>query len=94
MNPKLEKRRNVKRPQWFIRLRIYSRGMGWHTFRRTSLTMRQTVGGATPLEAMKAAGHTKVDMTLVYSLLDANREKEQVGRMYDYIMGEGTGVKQ
>lgn len=67
------------------KLGLYYNGFGWHAFRRQNVTWRQTVGGATPLEAMKAAGHSSVDMTLLYSLSDQEREAAQVGKMFDRL---------
>lgn len=76
------------------RLGIYTPGMGWHALRRTNLTLRQTVGGATPLEAMKAAGHSRVDTTLLYTLTDAERERGQVQAIFDSIVGTASVAKQ
>lgn len=67
------------------RLKLYYPGFGFHSFRRANITHRQTIGGATALESMRAAGHTKVDMTLAYTLLDPEREREQVNRMFSRI---------
>jgi integrase len=39
------------------RLKLYYPGFGWHAFRRQNVSWRQQIGGATPLEAQKAAGH-------------------------------------
>lgn len=63
------------------RLGLYYEGFGWHAFRRSNITMRQFYG-ATPLEAMKAAGHNSLDMTLLYTLNDPQREREQIDRMF------------
>jgi integrase len=67
------------------RLGLYYPGFGWHAFRRCNVTLRQTVGGATAIEAMKAAGHGSVDMTLLYTLSDRQREAEQVNRMFNHL---------
>jgi hypothetical protein len=45
------------------RLKLDYPGFGWHAFRRQNIAWRQQVGGATPLEAQKAAGHASLDMT-------------------------------
>lgn len=75
------------------RLGIYWPGFGWHTFRRQNVSWRQEAG-ATPLEAQKAAGHAKLDMTYLYTITDADREREQVERMMARLMeGEGGGGK-
>ena len=49
------------------RLKLYYPGFGWHAFRRQNITWRQQLGGATPLEAQKAAGHGSLDMTRTYA---------------------------
>ncbi len=67
------------------RLKLYYPGFGWHAFRRQNVTWRQTVGGATPLEAQKGAGHTRVDMTMLYTISDAEREKKQVEAIMDKL---------
>lgn len=76
------------------RLKLYYPGFGWHAFRRQNVTWRQTVGGATPFEAQKGAGHTKLDMTMLYSLNDEVREREQVDAIMDKLTGIAGGMKQ
>lgn len=49
-------------------LKLYYPGFGWHAFRRQNITWRQQVGGATPLEAQRAAGHGSRDMTSLYTV--------------------------
>lgn len=68
------------------RLGLYYRGFGWHAFRRQYITWRQTVGGATPIEAQKAARHGSLDMTLLYTLEDPERSRAQVDRMFDKLI--------
>lgn len=51
------------------------------------------MGGATPLEAMKAAGHTRVDTTMLYTLTDAERERQQVERMFEALIGAAAAGK-
>ena len=63
---------------------IYHPGFGMHTFRRLNISWRQEVG-ATPFEAMKAAGHAKPSTTWAYTVTDAQREREHVGLMLDRI---------
>ncbi|MGC4051001.1 MAG: tyrosine-type recombinase/integrase [Paludibaculum sp.] len=67
-------------------LGIYFPGFGMHSFRRMSITWRQECG-ATPIEAMRGAGHTKIDMTMLYTVTDAEREREQVQKMMERIGG-------
>jgi integrase len=76
------------------KLGLYYKGFGWHAFRRANITFRQTVGGATPMEAQKSAGHASFDMTYLYTLTDPQREAEQVDRMFDYLMGVEPGKPQ
>lgn len=76
------------------RLKLHYPGFGWHQFRRNEITLRQTVGGATAMEAKKGAGHSKMDTTLHYSLVDSNRERDQVQKMFDWLMGSAEGPKQ
>ena len=66
------------------RAKAYTPGFGMHSLRRLYITWRQQVGG-TPFEAMKAAGHTKPDMTLLYTLADETREREQVEQMFGRV---------
>lgn len=68
------------------RLKLYYPGFGWHAFRRQNVTWRQQVGGATPLEAQRAAGHGSLDMTYLYTLTDTERERSQVQAMFDKLM--------
>lgn len=76
------------------RLGLYYPGFGWHAFRRQNVTWRQTVGGANPLEAMKAAGHTRVDMTMLYFITDAERERQQVEAIMERVIGRPEGSKE
>ena len=57
-----------------------------HVFRRLNVTWRQEEG-ATALEAMKHAGHSKVDMTFLYTITERKRERQVVERIWDRIMG-------
>lgn len=76
------------------RLGLYYPGFGWHAFRRQNITWLQTIGGAKPLEAMKAGRHTSLDMTLLYTLSDAEREMSQQQAMFDKLMEVPLGPKQ
>jgi integrase len=64
---------------------IYTEGFGMHVFRRLNVTWRQTIGGATPVEAQKQAGHTSLDMTMLYSQTDEDREREQVSKILEHL---------
>ena len=68
------------------KLKLYYPGFGWHAFRRQNITWRQQVGGATPLEAQRAAGHGSFDMTYLYTLNDAERECSQATAMFDKLL--------
>ncbi|HZW05341.1 MAG TPA: site-specific integrase [Candidatus Nitrosotalea sp.] len=76
------------------RLKLYYPGFGWHAFRRQNITWRQQVGGATPLEAQRAARHSSLDMTYLYTLSDAERETAQQQAMFDKLMEMPEGPKQ
>jgi integrase len=75
------------------RLGLYYPGFGWHAFRRQNITWRQQLGGATPLEAQKAARHASLDMTYLYTLSDPERETAQQQRMFDELLGAGGSVQ-
>jgi integrase len=70
------------------RLGIYWKGFGWHTFRRQNISWRQEAG-ATPFEAMTAAGHAKPETTWLYTITDPQREREQVDRMLGRLLESG-----
>jgi integrase len=59
---------------------IYHPGFGLHSLRRLSITWRQQCG-ATLIEAMRQAGHTRPDMTARYTLDDLRREAQIVDRL-------------
>ena len=74
-------------------LGLYWKGFGWHTFRRQSISWRQEAG-ATPFEAMCAAGHSRPDTTWLYTISDETREEEQLGRMWERLTGAPVGGTQ
>jgi integrase len=55
----------------------YREGFGFRSFRRQNITWRQHAG-ASAIEASKLAGHTRVDTTAIYTVMDRDREREQV----------------
>jgi hypothetical protein len=69
---------------------IYFEGFGMHTFRRLNITWRQEEG-ATPFEAMKAAGHAKPETTWLYTITDAERERKHVEGILARVMPAGKG---
>jgi SAM-dependent methyltransferase len=62
----------------------------FHAFKRQNLTWKQQIGGATPIEAQKAARHASLDMTYLYTRSDKERETRQQQAMFDYILGDAT----
>ena len=68
------------------RVGIYFEGFGMHAFRRLNITWRQEAG-ATPIEAQKAAGHASMDMTALYTIMDAGREREHVAKILERAKG-------
>ena len=59
---------------------IYHPGFGLHSLRRLSITWRQECG-ATLIEAMRQAGHSRPVMTAQYTLDDLRREMQVVERL-------------
>lgn len=76
------------------KLGLYYRGFGWHAFRRQNISWKQQIGGATPLEAQRAARHASLDMTYLYTLSDAERETTQQQAMFDKLMEIEGGTTQ
>jgi len=56
-------------------LKLWTEGMGWHSFRRKAITEWQAAG-ASAIEAAKMAGHSKPVTTFDYTILDPERAKE------------------
>ena len=79
-------RRGVSRSECSIRryfvtkaakkLGIYFPGLGWHTFRREAITA--LAANADAVQAMRMAGHTHMDLTLLYGLDDLPRQEAAV----------------
>jgi len=76
------------------RLKLYYQGFGWHAFRRQNITWRQTIGGASPLEAQREARHGSLDMSYLYTLNDTERERAHVQAMFDKLMETPAGKPQ
>jgi len=72
---------------------IYRPGFGLHSLRRLNVSWRQSIGGASPLEAQKAAGHASLNMTMLYTQPEQDREREQVGRILEHLGRPATGEK-
>jgi hypothetical protein len=43
---------------------------------------------------MRAAGHTRLDPTWLYTITDQTREEEQLGRMWDRLVGQAISEVQ
>jgi hypothetical protein len=57
-------------------LGVYSKGFGFHSFRREAITNIARETGA--MQAMRAAGHTKMDTTLLYELADQKAQEQAI----------------
>lgn len=68
------------------RIGVYFKGFGMHTFRRSAVSWRQQAG-ATPVEAMVMAGHTRLDMTALYTIVDDERDLKILGNMESMMKG-------
>lgn len=55
--------------------KLYVKGMGWHTFRRTTISELQAAG-ATQAEVQRFVGHGSEAMTKEYTVLSVERSKE------------------
>lgn len=53
---------------------VYRPGFGFRLFRRQNISWRQEAG-ATPAEVVRAVGHTRMDTSLLYTVVDAERER-------------------
>lgn len=67
----------------------YHVGFGMHSFRRLNVTWRQEAG-ATPFEAMRAAGHSRPSTTWLYTLPDARREEQQAEAILERLKRRAT----
>jgi hypothetical protein len=71
------------------RLGLYYEGFGWHAFRRQNITWKQQLGGATPLEAQKAARHASLDIrTSTRSPIPSAKRFSSL-RMFEALLGTG-----
>jgi len=66
---------------------IYHPGFGLHSLRRLSITWRQECG-ATLIEAMRQAGHSRPATTALYTLDDLRREMQVVERLRSRLRGQ------
>lgn len=58
---------------------VYWKGFGFHAFRREAVT--SIAANADALQAMRAAGHSRMDVTLGYGLNDLSRQDEAIRRL-------------
>ena len=65
-------------------LGIYYRGFGFHAFRREAITALSA--DSDPFQALRTAGHTKVDMSLLYTLTDSERQKKAIKQHQERIL--------
>lgn len=69
---------------------IYSPGFGLRRFRGINISWRQQVG-AHPLEAQKAAGHTRLSTTWIYTQNEEERDREHVLKIRERLAGKPEG---
>ena len=65
-------------------LGVYHEGFGFHSFRREAITNIAKDAGA--VQAMLAAGHRHLDMTMVYALHDSKEQKRAVEAAQERIL--------
>lgn len=65
-------------------------GFGPHSLRRANITLRQEVGGSA-IEASRIAGHSKVNMTGEYTLVQLSRQDELTRKIQDLRTGKNDG---
>ncbi len=63
---------------------IYHEGFGFHTFRRLAIT--ELSKETDHLQAMKAAGHSKISTTELYTLVDQDRLNAGVAAIQERVM--------
>src|SRR5262249_12263055 len=67
------------------KLGLYYPGFGFHSFRRQAVTaLDQEIGVP---QTMKAAGHSKADMTLLYTLEDFEQQAAGVQHFQHQVLG-------
>ncbi len=67
------------------KLGLYYPGFGFHSFRREAVTALAREIGLP--QTMKAAGHSKADMTLLYTLDDFDQQAAGIRRFQEQILG-------
>jgi integrase len=71
-------------------LGFYWKGFGWHSLRREAVTAIGSVLGIG--QAMKMAGHTSSDMSILYTLSELQEQDRAVRALQETILGK-TGEK-
>lgn len=69
---------------------IYAKGFGLRRFRGINISWRMQVG-AHPLEAQKAAGHTRLSTTWLYTQNEEDRDREHVLKIRERLFGKPEG---
>jgi integrase len=70
-------------------LGLYYPGFGFHSFRREAVT--EIASESDPFQAMRAAGHSKMDTSLLYALADEQRQDETIRSIQKRLLGP-TGL--
>jgi integrase len=70
-------------------LGVYTPGFGFHSFRREAIT--EIAHESDPYQAMRAAGHSKMDTSLGYALVDEERQDQTIRRYQQRVLGP-TGL--
>ena len=68
-------------------LGVYFVGFGWHSFRRTHLTVLSEVG-ATAFETRDQAGHGKIETTMTYVKPALERRAKAVEKLAERLIRE------
>ncbi len=72
-----------------IALGFYWKGFGFHSLRREAITAMGSVLGLG--QAMRMAGHSSADMSILYTLEDHELQAEAVKRHQEKILGKPAG---
>jgi integrase len=70
-------------------LSLYFPGFGFHSFRREAIT--EIASESDPFQAMRAAGHSKMDTALLYGLADEERQDKTIRSIQKRVLGP-TGL--
>jgi integrase len=70
-------------------LGFHFEGFGFHSLRREAITAISREAGIE--QAMHLAGHTKLDMTMVYELSDHDQQNKGIKAYQERILGKPEG---